>query len=83
MPGLYVHIPFCKSRCIYCGFYSTTGGKAAERYVDALAAELELRRGYIGAPPTTIYRWGHAEPALSPPCLTACLPPSTRAGPRK
>ena len=24
MPGIYLHIPFCKTRCIYCDFYSTT-----------------------------------------------------------
>lgn len=69
MPGLYVHIPFCKSRCIYCGFYSTTGGRAASRYVDALIAELELRRGYIGAPPTTIYIGGGTPSQLSPALL--------------
>ena len=27
MAGIYVHIPFCKSRCKYCDFYSTTGGE--------------------------------------------------------
>lgn len=73
MPGLYIHIPFCKSRCIYCGFYSTTGGMAAERYVDALLAELELRRGYIGGPPTTIYIGGGTPSQLSPSLLGRLL----------
>lgn len=73
MPGLYIHIPFCKSRCIYCGFYSTTGGKAAERYVNALIAELELRRGYIGGPPTTIYIGGGTPSQLSPALLGRLL----------
>lgn len=58
MPGLYVHIPFCKSRCIYCGFYSTTASSAARRYVDDLCREIELRKGYLGEPPTTIYIGG-------------------------
>lgn len=42
--GLYIHIPFCKSRCIYCGFYSTTSGKEWEKaYIDALKKEMEIR----------------------------------------
>ena len=43
MAGLYIHIPFCESRCIYCGFYSTTSLKLREAYVDALCKEMQLR----------------------------------------
>ena len=46
MAGLYIHIPFCKSRCIYCGFYSTTRLEQRQKYVDALCKEMILRRGY-------------------------------------
>lgn len=42
MAGLYIHVPFCASRCIYCGFYSTTQLPARQRYVDALCREMEL-----------------------------------------
>ena len=41
MAGLYIHIPFCASRCIYCGFYSTTSLKLRQRYVDAVIKEME------------------------------------------
>ena len=43
MTGLYLHIPFCKSRCIYCGFYSTTHHELRQRYVDAVCREMEIR----------------------------------------
>ena len=35
MAGIYIHIPFCESRCIYCDFYSTTSLKWKDDYVDA------------------------------------------------
>ena len=44
MAGIYIHIPFCRSRCIYCGFYSTTSLELRQRYVDAVCRELEIRR---------------------------------------
>ena len=47
MAGLYLHIPFCASRCIYCGFYSTTNLSLRQKYVDALCQELRLRRDYL------------------------------------
>lgn len=42
--GIYIHIPFCKNRCIYCGFYSTTNKELKARYVDALIREIRMRK---------------------------------------
>ena len=41
--GLYLHIPFCKARCLYCDFLSTGGSEYEERkrYVEALCREIE------------------------------------------
>lgn len=52
MAGLYIHIPFCASRCIYCGFYSTLtphGDKATtmDLYVDTLCKEIKTQKSYI------------------------------------
>ena len=43
MAGLYIHIPFCRSRCIYCGFYSTTALDLRQRYVEAVCKEIAIR----------------------------------------
>lgn len=58
MAGLYIHIPFCASRCIYCGFFSTTRHSMHRRYVDALCREIDLRRNYLHDDIHTIYIGG-------------------------
>ena len=46
--GVYIHVPFCQSRCIYCDFYSTTLGEEWKRsYIDSLKREMQLRRAEI------------------------------------
>lgn len=45
--GIYIHVPFCASRCIYCGFYSTLRHDLKSRYVEALCKELVLRITYL------------------------------------
>lgn len=58
MAGIYIHIPFCKSRCIYCGFYSTTLLDLRKKYINAVCREMELRKNYIREPFSTIYLGG-------------------------
>ena len=58
MAGIYIHIPFCKSRCIYCAFYSTTGMEQRQRYVDAVCKEWSMRQHEAGEPINTIYIGG-------------------------
>ncbi len=66
MAGIYIHIPFCKSRCIYCGFYSTTGLALSQRYVDAVCHERQLRKDEITEPVETIYLGGGTPSQLTP-----------------
>lgn len=54
MLGVYVHIPFCQSRCRYCDFFSTTLLGRREEYVRALLAEI----GPEPYQPDTIYLGG-------------------------
>ena len=59
MAGIYIHIPFCKRRCIYCDFFSTTQSEKKSAYVRALCRELEMRRDYVeGEEIETIYLGG-------------------------
>lgn len=49
-PGLYVHVPFCRVRCPYCDFATTSyTGRSASRYVPALLLEAERARPLIGS----------------------------------
>lgn len=55
---LYVHLPFCSSRCGYCAFVVEVGSlDQRDRYLDALLAELRLRAGDL-EPLETIYLGG-------------------------
>lgn len=82
MAGIYIHIPFCKTRCIYCDFYSTTlvnGWK--ERFVNALCKEIEMRKEYLdGRCIDTVYFGGGTPSLLSAEdfavifdCLSKCF----------
>ena len=57
MSSIYLHIPFCKKRCTYCNFFSTTLLEKQEEYVNTLLKEIELRKNYI-TNPSTIYLGG-------------------------
>ncbi|SMB84466.1 oxygen-independent coproporphyrinogen III oxidase [Hymenobacter roseosalivarius DSM 11622] len=65
MPGLYLHIPFCKQACHYCDFHFSTSLGLKGKLVEALARELELRRDYLSPQATldTIY-FGGGTPSL-------------------
>lgn len=74
MAGLYIHIPFCKSRCVYCDFYSTTCAERTGTYVKALCNEIRLRTTYLqpdGDMPdiATVYLGGGTPSTLSPGML--------------
>lgn len=64
MAGLYFHIPFCASKCIYCGFYSVINRALERDYLLSLHQEMDLRKEYLnGASISTIY-FGGGTPSL-------------------
>ena len=66
MAGIYIHIPFCKQRCNYCAFYSSTLYNIKEEYADAVCKELLMRKEYIkGEEINTIY-FGGGTPSTLP-----------------
>ncbi len=67
MAGIYVHYPFCKSRCYYCDFYTLTDTHLSGSFIDALLAEIELRKNFLGEKSIdTIYFGGGTPSLLSP-----------------
>ena len=66
MAGIYIHIPFCKQRCSYCAFYSSTLYNIKEQYVNALCREIATRSDYAsGQRIETIYLGGGTPSTLT------------------
>lgn len=65
MAGIYIHIPFCKTRCIYCDFYKETDESRINDFVHALCAEARFRQSEIPEPVKTVYFGGGTPSRLS------------------
>ena len=65
---IYIHVPFCASRCIYCDFYSTTQpANVRAQYVEAACNEIKLRTHYLPSSNIrTIYFGGGTPSQLAP-----------------
>ena len=70
--GLYVHIPFCASRCPYCDF-ATAPARSAVRsqYLDALDSEIRREGVRLGRPRVTTLYFGGGTPSLLEPAEVA------------
>lgn len=75
MAGVYVHIPFCASRCSYCDFFSTLRlDEVGHDYVEALIAEARLRKVELnGEPVKTLYMGGGTPSQLPLPLLARLI----------
>ena len=58
--GIYIHIPYCKTKCNYCDFYSVVNNDNEKDFIDALLAEIDLRKNFFeqDAQINTIYFGG-------------------------
>ncbi len=63
--GIYIHIPFCKSRCTYCDFYTLTNESRIEAFADSLCKEIKFRKDKIHEPVKTVYFGGGTPSRLS------------------
>ena len=73
MAGIYIHIPFCKSFCSYCDFYSITDNSLKDALVQAVIRESSLRSSYLeGEIVETVY-FGGGTPSLLEPATAANL----------
>lgn len=68
--GLYIHVPFCRSKCTYCDFYSLTGIDNHRQYLSGLQQELQLHRGQSVA---TVFFGGGTPSLLTASELSAVL----------
>ena len=72
MAGIYIHIPFCNSKCAYCGFYSLPSLKLKEHFLEALKAEIVARKEYLQRgphcgldPQSTVLKDNHDMPTIN------------------
>ncbi len=80
--SLYIHIPFCHSRCPYCDFAFVVGKThLAQRYTDAVIVEMQNRMRALKTPPVfnTLYFGGGTPSAIPPRQLARILTSVKRA----
>jgi oxygen-independent coproporphyrinogen-3 oxidase len=67
MAGIYIHIPFCRSKCDYCNFFSVASKRGINEMASAICSEARLRKNYLGSQKITSIYFGGGTPSLLPP----------------
>ncbi len=78
-PAVYVHVPFCRSRCAYCAFYTGEDLRRVPDYLRAVALEAGLRAASAGTRAATVYVGGGTPSVLRPAELAGLLEAVRRA----
>jgi oxygen-independent coproporphyrinogen III oxidase len=66
LAGLYIHIPFCRTKCPYCNFYSQTDLSVLPDFIEGLDNEMRMAAQGFGGPFDTVYIGGGTPSVLSP-----------------
>lgn len=64
MPGLYLHIPFCKQACHYCNFHFSTSLRQKGAMLEAILKEIDLQQDYLGGAEIGSVYFGGGTPSL-------------------
>ena len=64
MAGVYIHIPFCRKKCLYCNFFSLATKKYHQLFFEALLGEIDLTRDYLKERPIETIYFGGGSPGL-------------------
>jgi oxygen-independent coproporphyrinogen III oxidase len=64
MSGVYIHIPYCHSKCDYCNFFSMASQRGRNEIAKAICAEAELRRDYLTEKNISTIYFGGGTPSL-------------------
>jgi len=64
MAGVYIHIPFCRTRCHYCDFYKTLDAGQSDNFIESLISEIEIRTDYLGDEKVDSIYLGGGTPSL-------------------
>src|ERR1051326_3529269 len=64
MPGIYIHILFCKQACTDCDFHFSTSLKNKEHFLESLEIEMELQKNYLPSNKISTVYFGGGTPSL-------------------
>lgn len=64
MAGIYIHIPFCHSKCYYCNFYSQTNLKTINSFTEALCKEIENEKDALDGEAISTLYFGGGTPSI-------------------
>ena len=64
MPGIYIHIPFCRQACHYCNFHFSTSMKLKNGFLEALLNEISLQKNFLRAEVIETIYFGGGTPSL-------------------
>ncbi len=64
MSAIYIHIPFCRTKCNYCNFYSLASGKWIEGFTEIICQEAVDKKKYFGSQTVETIYFGGGTPSL-------------------